>query len=66
MRRRCRVGDERLRIPEIVGNVDKTQRVQKTEAGLLAAGHVKADETAALSHLTTRELELWVARQAGI
>src|SRR5438132_3550765 len=66
MRRGCWVGDERLGISEVVGNVDEAQRVQKTKARLLAAGHVKADEAASVFHLPTRELVLRVARQAGV
>src|SRR5260370_23038926 len=62
----CRVGDEALRIAEIVRDVDEPQRVEKAKAALLAAGDVKADETAALLHLPTREIVLRVARQPGV
>src|SRR5437868_15013412 len=66
MRRRCRMSHQALGISQIVGNVDEAQRIEKTEAGLFVAGHIKADEAAALSHLLTRELVLRVARQAGV
>src|SRR5260221_9743548 len=57
---------EALRIAEIVRDVDEPQRVEKAKAALLAAGDVKADETAALLHLPTREIVLRVARQPGV
>src|SRR5258708_30948170 len=57
---------EALRIAEIVGDVDEPQRVEKAKAALLAAGDVKADETAALLHLPTCEIVLRVARQPGV
>src|SRR5690242_17235026 len=66
MRRRRRMSNQALGISEIVGNIDKAQRIKKTEAGLLVAGHIKADEAAALFHLPTRKLVLRVARQAGV
>src|SRR5205807_5327723 len=66
MRRRRRVRDEALRITEIVGNIDEPQRIEKTEAGLLVAGHVEANEAAALFHLPTRKFVLRMARQPGV
>src|SRR5438874_1402046 len=66
MRRRRRMGDEALRIPEIVRNVDELQRVQKAETGLLVAAYIKRDDGAARAHLTLGELVLRMARQPGI
>src|SRR5215472_11238213 len=64
---RCRrMGDEALRVSEIVRDVDEPQRIEKTEAGLLAAGDIETDQAAALLHLTARELVLGMARQPGI
>src|SRR6266446_10721860 len=57
---------EALRITKIVRDVDEPQRVEKAKAAFLAAGDVKADETAALLHLPTREIVLRVARQPGV
>src|SRR6202007_2252955 len=51
MRRRRRMGDEALRVAEVVRNVDEPQRVEKTEAARLVAGDVKRDEATALRHL---------------
>ena len=60
------MGDERLRIPKVVGNIDEAQRIEKTETGSFVAGHIEADEAAALFHLPARKLELRMARQAGV
>src|ERR1700730_11113030 len=66
MRRRRRMSNQALGISEVVRNVDEAQRIEKTEARLLVAGHVKANKAAALFHLPARELILRVARQAGV
>src|SRR5437870_10742103 len=63
---RRRVGDEALRIAEIVRDVDEPQRIEKTEASFLIAGDVKADEAAALLHLPACQFILRVARQPRI
>ena len=66
MRRRRRMGDEALRIAEIVRDIDEPQRVEKAEAVLLAAGDVKADQAATLLHLAARHFVLRVAGQPGV
>src|SRR6516162_47696 len=66
MRRCCRMGDKALRVAEIVRNIDELQCVEKAETGLLAAGHVKADEAAALFHLPLGKVVLRMARQSGV
>src|SRR5437773_9279526 len=66
MGRRRRMSDEALRVAEIVRDVDQPERVEKAEAALLAAGHVKAHEAAALLHLPAREIVLRMARQPRI
>src|SRR5215469_3883309 len=64
---RCRrVSDKALRVSEIVGDVDESQRIKKAEAGFLAAGDVEADKTAALLHLAAREFVLRMAREPGV
>ena len=42
------MGDDALRIAEIVGDVDQAERIEEAEAALLVAGDVEADEAAAL------------------
>src|SRR5271169_864389 len=66
MRRGRRMGDEALRIAEIVRDVDEPQRIEKAKAFLLAAGDVKADQAAALLHLAPSQFVLRVARQPRV
>src|SRR5207302_3382918 len=66
MARRRGMGAEALRVAEIVRDVDEPERVEKAEASFLVAGHVKADEAAALLHLATRQFVLRVTRQARV
>src|SRR5438067_1126003 len=66
MGRRRRMGDQALRIPEIVRDIDELQRVEKTEAGLFVTRDVEGDDGAAGAHLAPCQLVLRVAWQAWV
>ena len=66
MRRRRWVRDQTFRIPKIVRDIDKAERVEKPEASRLVASNVAAHDATAQFHLALGEFVLRVARQPGI
>ena len=60
VRRRRRVGDERLRVAEVVGDVDDLQRVHQRERLVLASVELEGDDGA-----RRRASGAWRARAAG-
>ena len=66
MRRRRRVGRQRLRIPKVVGDQHQAQRIQEVERRRLAALQAEGDHGAARTHLTRGELVLREALQRRV
>src|SRR6516225_1443020 len=66
MGRRRGVGDQTLRVAEIVRDIDEPQRIHEAEAALLIASDIEADESAALRHLLPCKFVLRVARQPRV
>ena len=66
MRRAGRMSDQRLRITEIVRNIDDLQRVHQPERRLAAARRIEGDDRAARAHLAHGEIMLRMVLAARI
>src|SRR5438128_295497 len=66
MCRRRRVGDQALRVAEIVGNVDDFQRIGEGEGRRLTADDIECDQCSAAGHLPARQLDLGVIGAEGV
>ena len=66
MRRGRRMGDEALRIAQIICNGDEGKPVAESKRRLFAAANLKRDEGAAAGHLPLDELGLGMIRPARV